>query len=187
LAKTAGAYGEMKTVAAGRYWLTPRAFVSSYTITIVGLRRPSQGRNYAPPANPLHPIYWAAGDAGGAVGAALAAVHLYERQPGRTNGGDGMAGALLGPSFRQADIERRLRAVGGRFHVGREDAVVEVTANAHCAAAGGRLVPGRMEFGPRALGARSILGDPRSPAMQRNLNLQIKFRESFRPLAPAVL
>jgi carbamoyltransferase len=129
----------------------------------------------------------AAGDAGGAVGAALAAVHLYKGQPRKPNGADGMAGALLGPSFNQADIERRLGEVGARFKVLAEDSLVEATVDALVEQQAVGWFQGRMEFGPRALGARSILGDPRSPTMQRNLNLKIKYRESFRPFAPAVL
>jgi carbamoyltransferase len=129
----------------------------------------------------------AAGDAGGAVGAALAAVHLYKDQPRRPNGGDGMAGAFLGPSYSQSDIERRLSAVGARFEVLSKDKMIEATADALAAQQAVGWFQGRMEFGPRALGARSILGDPRSPGMQRNLNLKIKYRESFRPFAPAVL
>jgi len=129
----------------------------------------------------------AAGDAGGAVGAALAAVHLYKRQPRKPNGGDGMAGALLGPSFNQPDIEQRLGKAGARFKVLGEDSVLEATADALAQQQAVGWFQGRMEFGPRALGARSILGDPRSPTMQRKLNLKIKYRESFRPFAPAVL
>lgn len=129
----------------------------------------------------------AAGDAGGAVGAALAAVHLYKGHPREPNSGDSMAGALLGPSFAQVDIERRLTAAGARFKVFSEDKVVEETAIALAEQQAVGWFQGRMEFGPRALGARSILGDPRSPTMQKNLNLKIKYRESFRPFAPAVL
>jgi carbamoyltransferase len=129
----------------------------------------------------------AAGDAGGAVGAALAAVHLYSGKPRQTNGGDGMAGALLGPSFDQSDIERRLAAVGAKFTVASEDRMVETTAALLAQQKAVGWFQGRMEFGPRALGGRSILGDPRSPDMQRNLNLKIKYRESFRPFAPSVL
>lgn len=129
----------------------------------------------------------AAGDAGGAIGAALAAVHLYKGQPRQPDGGDNMAGSLLGPSYPQADVERRLAAAGAKFSVLDENGMVETAADA---LAGQRAVgwfQGRMEFGPRALGARSILGDPRSPTMQKNLNLKIKYRESFRPFAPSVL
>jgi carbamoyltransferase len=129
----------------------------------------------------------AAGDAGGAVGAALAALHLYAGQPREPNGGDGMAGALLGPSFAQADIERRLAAAGARYVAATEDQMIEHAATSLAEQKAVGWFQGRMEFGPRALGNRSILGDPRSPMMQKNLNLKIKYRESFRPFAPCVL
>ena len=129
----------------------------------------------------------AAGDAGGAVGAALAAVHLYRGRPRKLSVGDSMAGAFLGPSYPQADIERRLSEAGAQFSVAGEQEIVEMTAAALAQQKAVGWFQGRMEFGPRALGARSILGDPRSPTMQRNLNLKIKYRESFRPFAPAVL
>jgi len=130
----------------------------------------------------------AAGDAGGAVGAALAACHLQEGTPRPArNGTDGMHGAFLGPMFAEDDIQTRLRQAGARFSVMSDDDLIERTAEA---LANGNAVgwfQGRMEFGPRALGARSILGDPRSPAMQKTLNLKVKYRESFRPFAPSVL
>jgi carbamoyltransferase len=129
----------------------------------------------------------AAGDAGGAVGAALAAVHIFANQPRKTNGGDGMFGSFLGPSFSETAVERRLTASGARFTVLSEDEMIEMTAQALADQQAVGWFQGRMEFGPRALGARSILGDPRSPTMQRNLNLKIKYRESFRPFAPSVL
>jgi carbamoyltransferase len=129
----------------------------------------------------------AAGDAGGALGAALAAVHLFKGGARTPNGGDGMAGSLLGPSFAQDEIERRLRQAGARFWLAAEHDVVDAAAQALADGQAVGWFQGRMEFGPRALGARSILGDPRSPAMQKNLNLKIKYRESFRPFAPAVL
>jgi len=130
----------------------------------------------------------AAGDAGGALGAALAGAHLYKGVPRRpTPGRDSMAGSYLGPRYAEDDIESRLRAAGARFEVLAENAMLETTAQALAAGQAVGWFQGRMEFGPRALGARSILGDPRSPAMQRNLNLKIKFRESFRPFAPSVL
>jgi carbamoyltransferase len=129
----------------------------------------------------------AAGDAGGAVGAALAAYHLFKRQPRKTVDADGMSGAYLGPSFLQAEIERRLTAAGARFAVLGEDEMIETTAQALASGKAVGWFQGRMEFGPRSLGARSILGDPRSPGMQKNLNLKVKYRESFRPFAPAVL
>jgi carbamoyltransferase len=130
----------------------------------------------------------AAGDAGGAVGAALCAYHLFQRQPREMPAaGDAMAGGFLGPAFGQAEIEGRLQRTGARFRVLDEAALVERTAET---LAEGRAVgwfQGRMEFGPRALGARSILGDAGSPTMQSALNLKVKYRESFRPFAPAVL
>jgi carbamoyltransferase len=129
----------------------------------------------------------AAGDAGGAVGAALAAVHLFEGKPRTVNGRDGMAGSLLGPQYAQADIERRLTSAGARFRAVSDDEMIEATAQALAGQQAVGWFQGRMEFGPRSLGARSILGDPRSPAMQKNLNLKVKYRESFRPFAPSVL
>jgi carbamoyltransferase len=129
----------------------------------------------------------AAGDAGGALGAALAAVHIFNNQPRKTNGSDGMFGSFLGPSFSQADIERRLMALGARFSVVSEDEMIEMVVKALVGQQAVGWFQGRMEFGPRSLGARSILGDPRSPTMQRNLNLKVKYRESFRPFAPSVL
>ena len=129
----------------------------------------------------------AAGDAGGAVGAALAAYHQFKGQPRVAGNTDGMSGAFLGPEFSQADIEQRLTAAGAHFSVLDEEAMVEATAKALADQLAVGWFQGRMEFGPRSLGARSILGDPRSPAMQKNLNLKVKYRESFRPFAPAVL
>ena len=129
----------------------------------------------------------AAGDAGGAVGAALAAFHIFKGQPRQVMDGDGMSGSYLGPAFSQNDIERRLTEAGARFCVATTDEMIETTAQA---LASQRIVgwcQGRMEFGPRSLGARAILGDPRSASMQKNLNLKIKYRESFRPFAPSVL
>jgi carbamoyltransferase len=129
----------------------------------------------------------AAGDAGGAVGAALAVTHIFKGQSRRVGRGDGMAGSFLGPSFPQSDIERRLMASGARFSVLDEDEMVETTAQALVGQQAVGWFQGRMEFGPRSLGARSILGDPRSPTMQKTLNLKVKYRESFRPFAPSVL
>jgi len=130
----------------------------------------------------------AAGDAGGALGAALAAHHLYRDQP-RTprSGQDSMRGSYLGPQFAQADIEARLTAAGARFSVLPEADLIECTASLLASENVVGWFQGRMEFGPRALGGRSILGDPRSPKMQSVLNLKIKYRESFRPFAPSVL
>jgi carbamoyltransferase len=129
----------------------------------------------------------AAGDAGGAVGAALAAFHQFKGGKRTVAGGDGMSGAFLGPEFSQSEIEQRLTAAGARFSVLREDEMIEATAQALADQLAVGWFQGRMEFGPRSLGARSILGDPRSPTMQKNLNLKVKYRESFRPFAPAVL
>ena len=130
----------------------------------------------------------AAGDAGGAVGAALCAYHLYRAQPRRPHEGlDGMRGSYLGPQFEQRDVEQRLQAVGAKFSVVDDAAVIAEAVEALTAQKALGWFQGRMEFGPRALGARSILGDPRSPGMQKLLNLKVKYRESFRPFAPAVL
>ncbi len=131
----------------------------------------------------------AAGDAGGALGAALAAHHLFLDQPRTLNGGrDLMAGGYLGPAFGQAEIEQRLAAAGARFEVMEsEEALLGTVVDALIEEKAVGWFQGRMEFGPRALGARSILGDPRSPTMQRTLNLKVKYRESFRPFAPSVL
>jgi carbamoyltransferase len=130
----------------------------------------------------------AAGDAGGALGAALVANHMYKEQPRKLNGSrDAMRGSYLGPKYQQADVERRLTSVGAKFEVLDDAALIDRCAQA---LADGKAVgwhQGRMEFGPRALGGRSILGDARSPTMQKLLNLKVKYRESFRPFAPAVL
>lgn len=131
----------------------------------------------------------AAGDAGGALGAALAGYHGYKDQPRRPAavGSDAMAGSYLGPAYEQADIERRLQEIGARFDILTDDALIDSVA---ASLADGKAVgwfQGRMEFGPRALGARSILGDPRNPSMQKVLNLKVKYRESFRPFAPSIL
>jgi carbamoyltransferase len=132
----------------------------------------------------------AAGDAGGALGAALAVHHAENHgsdRRGATQQTDAMQGAYLGPSYEQADIERRLVDSGAVFDVVGDAGLIEQTA---AALANGLAVgwhQGRMEFGPRALGNRSILADPRSPAMQKTLNLKVKYRESFRPFAPSVL
>jgi carbamoyltransferase len=129
----------------------------------------------------------AAGDAGGALGAALAAYHLCLDKPRpRHNGLDGMSGSLLGPEFDQQEIEGRLRAAGARYHVRDDGAVIDETAQALVEQKAIGWFQGRMEFGPRALGSRSILADPRAPEMQKRLNLKIKYRESFRPFAPSV-
>jgi len=129
----------------------------------------------------------AAGDAGGALGAAFCAYHLFRGQPRKPAEPDAMAGAYLGPAFSQTDVEGRLARVGARFATLSDDRLLEATVEALAAGKAVGWFQGRMEFGPRALGARSILGDPRSPTMQSTLNLKVKYRESFRPFAPAVL
>jgi carbamoyltransferase len=130
----------------------------------------------------------AAGDAGGSIGAAFAAYHLFKDQARRLNGvRDGMRGAYLGPAFDQAEIERRLADIGAVFNVVSDDDMIEATVDALVEEKAVGWFQGRMEFGPRALGGRSILGDARSPTMQRTLNLKVKYRESFRPFAPSVL
>lgn len=129
----------------------------------------------------------AAGDAGGAVGAALAAYHLELGRPREICLPDGMHGGYLGSSYATREVERRLSALGANLHVLNDAGVVEATAEALANGDAVGWFYGRMEFGPRALGARSILADPRQPDMQKTLNLKIKFRESFRPFAPSVL
>ena len=130
----------------------------------------------------------AAGDAGGALGAALAAYYSFAGQPRKLNGrSDAMKGSYLGPEFTQADIERRLTAVGAKYTVLTDCEMLDACARALAEEKAVGWFQGRMEFGPRALGARSILGDARSPKMQSQLNLKVKFRESFRPFAPSVL
>ena len=130
----------------------------------------------------------ASGDAGGALGAALVGYHGFKRQPRKLNGAmDGMKGSYLGPAYDQGQIEAQLKKAGAVFETLSEAEMIEKTAKA---LADGKAVgwfQGRMEFGPRALGGRSILGDARSPTMQRTLNLKVKYRESFRPFAPSVL
>jgi carbamoyltransferase len=130
----------------------------------------------------------AAGDAGGALGAALAAYHLHQGHERHVNGAlDAMKGSYLGPEYRQTDIEQRLRAAGADFEVLEDDELIEACAQSLAAGRALGWHEGRMEFGPRALGGRSILGDARSATMQKMLNLKVKYRESFRPFAPSVL
>ena len=130
----------------------------------------------------------AAGDAGGSLGAALAAYHLELEQPRQlSNEIDGMSGSYLGPAFGDDEIRERLIAAGACLEHLDDDAVLDRTAGALADEKAVGWFQGRMEFGPRALGARSILADARSPAMQRTLNLKVKYRESFRPFAPSVL
>jgi carbamoyltransferase len=130
----------------------------------------------------------AAGDAGGALGAAYAAYHLQEGGA-RYNlvGYDAMRGSYLGPEYALAETRERLSSVGARYEVVTDEELYEETASALAAQQAVGWRQGRMEFGPRALGGSSILADPRSSEMQRNLNLKVKFRESFRPFAPSVI
>jgi carbamoyltransferase len=130
----------------------------------------------------------AAGDAGGSVGAALLTHHVADGAlPRNVQPNDSMSGGYLGPAYSQSDIEARLSASGARFSVLSAEELIAATADALAAQMAVGWFQGRMEFGPRALGNRSILGDPRSPTMQKTLNLRVKYRESFRPFAPAVL
>lgn len=131
----------------------------------------------------------AAGDAGGALGAALASYYLFNQQPRATDntGKDAMKGAYLGPSYDQTDIEARLTRAGAKYEVMGNHALIDACAEVLVAGKALGWFQGKMEFGPRALGGRSILGDARSPAMQSVLNLKVKYRESFRPFAPSVL
>src|SRR6266446_667389 len=130
----------------------------------------------------------AAGDAGGALGAALAAYHVHKGQPRRSdNQLDGMNGSYLGPGYDDDECARRLEHVGARFARVAHDQAIERAANDLADGKALGWFQGRMEFGPRALGNRSIIADARSSSMQSALNLKIKYRESFRPFAPAVI
>src|SRR6202021_3336024 len=114
----------------------------------------------------------AAGDAGGALGAALAAHYQFNGSPRQLNGSDSMSGSYLGPEFGQAEIESRLTRAGAQFSAVSEEDLIATTVQALVDKKAIGWFQGRMEFGPRALGARSILGDPRSPSMQKSLNLR---------------
>lgn len=129
----------------------------------------------------------AAGDSGGAVGAAFAAHHMALALPRAVNPSDAMHGTYLGPEYNQAAIEKRLSQAGARFSTVSEVEVIDLAVKALIAGKAVGWHQGRMEFGPRALGNRSIIADPRSPSVQRQLNLKVKYRESFRPFAPSVL
>ena len=130
----------------------------------------------------------AAGDAGGALGAALATYYGMKGQPRQVEAGaDAMKGSYLGPVFKQDDIEKRLGEAGAKFQVVDDADLIQTAARLLADQKAIGWMQGRMEFGPRALGGRSILGDPRSPTMQKTLNLKVKYRESFRPFAPSVL
>ena len=129
----------------------------------------------------------AAGDAGGALGAALALWHIDQKNPRNINTEDDMSGSYLGPEYSQSEIENELKRLGANFKILNENEIINKTSKDLSSGNAVGWFQGRMEFGPRALGCRSILGDPRSPEMQKNLNLKVKYRESFRPFAPSVL
>jgi len=129
----------------------------------------------------------AAGDAGGSLGAALAVWHRELKKPRTVDPNDSMKGSYLGPEYSQEFIENEFIKCGAKFITVTEDEMLDYTADAICQEKAVGWFQGRMEFGPRALGGRSILGDPRSGTMQKILNLKVKYRESFRPFAPSVL
>ena len=130
----------------------------------------------------------AAGDAGGALGAALSTWYLHHnRERVASKECDAMKGAYLGPEFSDAEIGTELKACGAVFKKLSENEMIEEVASELADEKAVGWMQGRMEFGPRALGGRSIIADPRSPAMQKQLNLKVKYRESFRPFAPSVL
>ena len=129
----------------------------------------------------------AAGDAGGSLGAALALWHIEKGNKRYINPDDDMSGSYLGPSYKQEEIEKELKKLGANFKVLNYEDLINQTSEKISTGNAVGWFQGRMEFGPRALGARSILGDPRSEKMQKNLNLKVKYRESFRPFAPSVL
>ena len=129
----------------------------------------------------------AAGDAGGSLGAALAYWHIELKKERKINKNDSMKGSYLGPSFENNEVERILSDIGANYTVLNDKTLIDKTATDLSNGQAIGWFQGRMEFGPRALGGRSILGDPRLSTMQRNLNLKIKYRESFRPFAPSIL
>ena len=129
----------------------------------------------------------AAGDAGGSLGAALALWHIEQNNPRTVNPNDDMQGSYLGPEYTQKQIEEQLNNVGAKYSKLNEEDLIEKTSSDLSSGEAIGWFQGRMEFGPRALGGRSILGDPRSTEMQKNLNLKVKYRESFRPFAPSIL
>ena len=129
----------------------------------------------------------AAGDAGGSLGAALAYWHIQLNKNRDTSHKDVMSGSYLGPSYTDEQIKQSLDKIGAKYKLLDEQSLIDKTADDLSKGHAIGWFQGRMEFGPRALGSRSIIGDPRSPEMQRNLNLKVKYRESFRPFAPSVL
>ena len=129
----------------------------------------------------------AAGDAGGSLGAALAYWYLEMKKERKILKPDSMKGSYLGPEIKQNEVERELKEIGANFKILNENELMDFTTDSLKNGDAVGWFQGRMEFGPRALGARSILGDPRSEKMQKNLNLKVKYRESFRPFAPSIL
>ena len=129
----------------------------------------------------------AAGDAGGSLGAALALWHIDQNNKRSVNSNDDMKGSYLGTEFNQDEIEKDLKTAGANFETLNYEELIDRTAKFLTNEKAIGWFQGRMEFGPRALGGRSILGDPRSEKMQKNLNLKVKYRESFRPFAPSIL
>ena len=129
----------------------------------------------------------AAGDAGGSLGAALALWHIEQGNSRKVNQNDSMQGSYLGPEYSQKVIEEQLDDVGAKYEILKDQELIDKTATDLSKEKVVGWFQGRMEFGPRALGGRSILGDPRSERMQKNLNLKVKYRESFRPFAPSIL
>ena len=129
----------------------------------------------------------AAGDAGGSLGAALALWHIEQKNPREISLSDDMQGSYLGPEYSQKQIEDQLDKAGAKYKTLNEEDLIEKVADNISKGDAIGWFQGRMEFGPRALGNRSILGDPRSSEMQKNLNLKVKYRESFRPFAPSIL
>ena len=129
----------------------------------------------------------AAGDSGGALGAALMVWYNQLNNSRNINSNDSMKGSYLGPQYTNSEIENVLSNLGAKFNKLSNDEITSYTAKLLSEGKAIAWFQGRMEFGPRALGSRSILGDPRSPDMQKNLNLKVKFRESFRPFAPSIL
>ena len=129
----------------------------------------------------------ASGDAGGSLGAALALWYDEQNNPRTINPKDDMQGSYLGPEYTQSEIEKELKTIGAKFDILSEDNLINKTAEDLSNGNAIGWFQGRMEFGPRALGGRSILGDPRSSDMQKILNLKVKYRESFRPFAPSIL
>ena len=129
----------------------------------------------------------AAGDAGGSLGAALALWHIDQNNSRKVDHNDSMQGSYLGPEYSQKEIEEHLDKAGAKYEIFKDQELLDRTATDLSKEEAIGWFQGRMEFGPRALGGRSILGDPRSEKMQKNLNLKVKYRESFRPFAPSIL